>query len=205
MHTHEPAQPLTFTDRVSVVLYRTGMVLFGLLVLAGGIAMVLSLDKMTWKDISFRDRPVHIIYFLCLYASTGISVATIHLYARRFRKLVRFLYLTALAGGVALFVISGGAPAGFVLKNPIGPVLVLPLAGTAGFIAMKEAFCFRLVEGYLLAIILPVVVLVMMLRTFSPSLTGAIIVFVGFLFLYLAWHKIRMPIAYDIGDKSLYE
>ncbi|RME62402.1 MAG: hypothetical protein D6778_11245 [Nitrospirae bacterium] len=205
MQSHEPAQPLTLYDRVSVIIYRAGIVVFSLLVLAGGIAMVLFLDKLTWKDITLRDRPTHIVYFLSLYIAIGVSVGTIHLYAKRFRKLIRFLYLTALAGGVVLFIISGGSPLSFVLRNPLGPILLLPLAGTAGFIAMKEAFCFRFVEGYLLAIILPTVLLIMMLRSFSPSLTGAMIVFTGFLLLYLSWHKLRMPIGYDIGDKSLYE
>lgn len=205
MQSHEPAQPLTLYDRASVVLYRTGIVLFSLLTTVGGIAMVLSLDKITWKDIALTERPIHIFYFLSLYLTIGVSVATIHLYAKRFRKLIRFLYLSALATAVVLFILSGGSPLSFVLGNPLGPVLLLPLAGTAGFIAMKEAFCFRLMEGYLLAIILPAIVLIMSLRTFSPSLTGAMITFTGFLLLYFSWHKVRMPLGYDIGDKSLYE
>jgi uncharacterized integral membrane protein len=205
MQSHEPAQPLTFYDKLSVVLYRAGIVVVAILVVAGGLAMTFSFDKVTWKDLSLKDGPVLLFYFLSLYLFTGISVGTIHLYAKRFRKLVRILYLSAFAGGVVLYVMSGGSPIGFFLKSPIGPVLVLPLAGTVGFIAMKEAFCFKLVEGYLLAILLPTVVLLMMLRTFSPALIGAMFVFAGLLLGYLAWHKVRMPLGYDIGDKSLYE
>ncbi len=203
--SHEPAQPLTVYDRVSVVLYRAGIALVALLIVTGGLALTFSFDKVSWQEIAFKDKPVHIFYFLALYLFTGISVATIHLYVKRFRRLVRILYLVALACGTAIFVISGGSPVGFILKSPIGPVLLLPLAGTLGFIGIKEAFCFRFMEGYLLAILLPVLTLVMMLRTFSPTLTGAMVIFVGILLGYLAWHKVRMPLGYDIGDKSLYE
>jgi len=205
MQSHEPVQPLTLFDKLSVILYRAGIIGISILVFTAGVTMMFSFDKMSWMDLSLQNNRLAIGHFLGIYFFTGISVVTIHLYAKRFRRLIRLLYLMAIAAALIMYFISGGLPVTFILKNPLGPVLLLPLAGTIGFIAMKEAFCFRLLEGYLLAILMPLVVLLMILKTFSPSLTGALLVFAGLLLGYLAWHKIKMPIGYDIGDKSLYE
>jgi len=39
---------------------------------------------------------------------------------------------------------------------PVGALLLIPLSCCLGFITAKEAFCFRLLEGYLLGMIMPV-------------------------------------------------
>ncbi len=205
MAEKEVFQPLTFWDRVSVVLYRAGILLSTLLLLVAGVFIVFSFDKSTWATLEVKNERGFLFFLLCLYLSVGISVATIHLYAKRFRRLIRFLYLSSVFAFLVILFLSTGLPGDFIMKNPIGALLLMPLAGTLGFITMKEAFCFRLYEGYMLAILLPFFVFILFVKVLSPSLTGAFLVFIGLIMCYFCWRKFKIPIAYDIGDKSAYE
>jgi uncharacterized integral membrane protein len=205
MAEKEVFQPLTLWDKVSVILYRAGILISSLLLFAGGVILVFSFDKSSWLTLEIKNERAFLFFLLCLYLSVGISVATIHLYAKRFRRLIRFLYLTSVFAFLVILFLSAGLPGHFIMKNPLGALLLMPLAGTLGFIAMKEAFCFRLFEGYLLAILLPFFVFILFVKVLSPSLTGAFLVFIGLMMCYFCWRKFKIPLAYDIGDKSAYE
>ena len=68
----------------------------------------------------------------------------------------------------------------------------------------KEAFCFQLFEGYLLAMIMPVYLLLVsrgLLTSRGASLGLGLIAAMLVLF---TLRKVFMPLAYDIGDKSAY-
>ncbi|MGE5809513.1 MAG: DUF2301 domain-containing membrane protein, partial [Nitrospirota bacterium] len=65
----------------------------------------------------------------------------------------------------------------------------------------KEAFCFRLFEGYLLAMIMPVYLLLVSLTGQGAS-SGLTVIAVMLVIFTL--RKVFMPAAYDIGDKTAY-
>ncbi len=198
-------QPLTGADRLSVFLYRTGILLTGLLLAAGAWFYFSQGDVEDWEVLAERARPWGGIYVLLLFISAGITSFTIHLYVKKFRILIKRLYLLSVVFLVAGILYKGAGDLGWLFFSPWGIPSLLPLSLCIGFVAAKEAFCFRMVEGYIIAMFLPFTVLVIMLRLVAPAVGGVMIYLITFLYLLFMVRKIPMPFAFDIGDKSAYE
>lgn len=174
-------QPLARWDAATVIIYRLGIALS---------AVIISIAALG------SGNPLALL--LSLYASVGLSVFFIHLYISRFKRALVRLYLVSLLSLVGFFILGKDASA---LSGPsIAPLLLLPLAGCLGFIAAKEAFCFKLFEGYVIALLLPVYLL--LLSAGARPLYGLPII-AGLLVLFTA-RKVFMPLHCDIGDKSAY-
>jgi uncharacterized integral membrane protein len=170
-------QPLTQRDKVTVVIYRAGIVLAALSLAAGGVFLTSG---------SPDAAPMNAL-LIVLYASVGLSVFFIHLYVSK----------------LALLFASGG-PAEAISRQPAFAMLLLPLSLCLGFIAAKEAFCFRLMEGYLLALAMPLyLVLVSSGGATSRSAGYGLLAIAALLVLFLL-RKVFQPLHYDIGDKSAY-
>ncbi len=186
-------QPLTREDMATVVLYRIGIVLSTAVIAA--LAVLL--------EMSVSSRLADILGWW-LYASVGMSVFFIHLYIGKFKTFLKFLYVISLGGFALLLVLGKGSLSAALLQQPAFAVLVLPLSGCLGFVTAKEAFCFKLIEGYLLAMIMPAYLVLVAAGALSASgaAHGAVLI-AGMLVLFMI-RKVPMPLAWDIGDKSAY-
>jgi uncharacterized integral membrane protein len=71
-------------------------------------------------------------------------------------------------------------------------------------VAAKEAFCFQLVEGYLLALFMPVYLLLVSVGVLTPRGAPYGLALIAVMLVIFTLRKVFMPIAYDIGDKSAY-
>jgi uncharacterized integral membrane protein len=140
-----------------------------------------------------------------LYVSIGTSVFKIHLYVGTLHRFLKKLYLMALICLIALTLVGGGSPAGAIFSQPLYGLLLLPLSGCLGFITAKEAFCFRLGEGYLLAVVMPMHILAASLGVISPRGAAAALGMIAALLIFFTVRKTSMPLHYDIGDKSAYQ
>jgi uncharacterized integral membrane protein len=193
-------QSLTTEDTITVVLYRLGIVISTIIM--SGLAFLLSTAAS--DPVAARVGTSADILAYCLYASVGMSVFFIHLYIRKFHAFLKYLYLISLGCLAVLFAIGKGSPSGALSQAPSSALLLLPLSGCLGFVTAKEAFCFKLNEGYLLAMIMPVYLLLVsggFLNGRGASYGLALIAALLFLF---TLRKTFMPVAYDIGDKSAY-
>ncbi|MFO0752073.1 MAG: DUF2301 domain-containing membrane protein [Thermodesulfovibrionales bacterium] len=189
-------QPLTREDRISVVLYRVGIALSSLLVTLGGY-MLLNAER------SRNDSLVGLkftVLLLAFYLSVGMSVFFIHLYVGKFHRVLKKLYYIALAALGLLFFIGGGDLYSIFAAKPSAALALLPLAGCLGFITAKEAFCFKLLEGYLLAFLMPLYLVFAAVTGGVPYGTFVI----GILLLFFTVRKVFQPLHFDIGDKSAY-
>ncbi len=189
-------QPLTLYDKISVVIYRTGIVISALLLLLGGFFLF-------WHGMISSEHLS--VFIVLLYVSVGLSVATIHIYVKRFRRFIRGLYLLSLVFLSFLIFEEGMSFGRVLLSEPSKMLYLLPLSGCLAFITMKEAFCFRLNEGYLLTFIFPLMVLLLAIKGISYKLIAPVVIGTGIIFCYFTIRKITMPLYYDIGDKSAYE
>ena len=187
-------QPLTREDTITVVFYRVGIVMTTIII--SGLAYLL-LTAST--DLS-ADALAY-----CLYASVGLSVFFIHLYVGRFKVYLRNLYFVSLACLVALLIIGKGSITGVIVHDSYAALLLLPLSGCLGFVTAKEAFCFRLFEGYLLAIILPTYLLLVSGGILVGRSASYGLVLIAIMLGIFTLRKVFMPISYDIGDKSAYQ
>ncbi len=189
-------QPLTREDIVTVVLYRIGIVLSAIII--AGMAFLLNRASSSPGGL-----PADLLLY-GLYASVGVSVFFIHLYVGSFKKFLKNLYFTGLGGLLGLLILGRGSLSGGLAGHPYAVLLLLPLAGCLGFVTAKEAFCFKLLEGYILAMIMPVYLLLIAGAMLPGSAALYGLVLIAALLTVFTLRKVFMPIAYDIGDKSAY-
>jgi uncharacterized integral membrane protein len=187
-------QPLTRRDRVTVVVYRAGIVLSAVLVSAGAYAL-----------LAGRAGPgLYNALLALLYVAVGLSVFFIHLYVSSFHRFLKILYALSLAALAGLYGAPGG-PAGFMSAHPAGFFLLLPLSGCLGFVTAKEAFCFRQYEGYALALFMPFYLLVLSTGR-APQVVAAFgLSAIAAMLVLFTIRKVFMPLHCDIGDKSAYQ
>lgn len=193
-------QPLTREDRISVVLYRIGIALSTLLIAAAAFMTVAGPVVPGLLPVNRLAAALLIL----LSIAVGLSVFFIHLYVSKFHRLLKKLYYTALLALLVLFVVSRGDVFSVLISRAYGPLLLLPLAGCLGFITAKEAFCFRLTEGYLLALILPAYLLTISLGVLTARSASFGLAAIAALLVLFCLRKVFMPLHYDIGDKSAY-
>lgn len=193
-------QPLTKEDKVTVVLYRIGIILSAIII---SIAAYMLFSSSQYQDNAGISAKINLL-LSSLYISVGMSVFFIHLYVSKFKKGLIKLYFASIACLIILFAVGRGNVLGVLINKPYGPMLLIPLSLCLGFITAKEAFCFKLMEGYLLAMIMPVYLL--SLSTGNMPLKGASygLILIAAMLLFFTLRKVSMPIHYDIGDKSAY-
>jgi uncharacterized integral membrane protein len=200
MGEQEYFQPLTRGDKISVILYRVGIVLSTLFIIAG--AWLSSNASLYGDYISFSFLTN--VLFLLLYAAVGMSVFLIHLYVSKFHRVLKKLYYVAVIALIFLFVDGRGDVLGVLVSKPYGSLLLLPLAGCLGFITAKEAFCFRLVEGYFLAMTMPLYLVLFAGRVLTAKGASYGLILIAAMLVIFTVRKVFMPLHFDIGDKSAY-
>ncbi|MEW5743902.1 MAG: DUF2301 domain-containing membrane protein [Nitrospirota bacterium] len=200
MGERELYQPLTQHDKVTVVLYRVGIALATLIIAA---AAYMSVTGPLLQGLVSANSLATVL-ILALYGAVGLSVFFIHLYVNKFHRTLKNLYYLSIAALALLFILGKGDIFGVLISRAYGPLLLLPLAGCLGFITAKEAFCFRLTEGYLIALLLPLYLLVIALGTMTARSASYGLVFIAALLVIFSLRKVFMPLHYDIGDKSAY-
>lgn len=193
-------QPLTKEDRITVLLYRTGILVSAVVIAMLAYVMYSANGSF---DMTSPGRKVDILLF-GLYASVGLSVFFIHLYITRLKTYLKYLYYVAVACLLVMLYIGGGSPFDAVVSTRYSLLLLLPVSGCLGFVTAKEAFCFRLIEGYIIAMLMPLFVLMAAVGAFSSTGAAYVVIFVSLLLILFTLRKVFMPIAWDIGDKSAY-
>lgn len=193
-------QPLTKDDKVTVVLYRIGIVLSAIIISIAAYMLFISSQNQDNAGISAKIN----MLLSSLYISVGMSVFFIHLYVSKFKKGLIKLYFVSIACLIILFAVGRGNVLGVLINKPYGPMLLIPLSLCLGFITAKEAFCFKLMEGYLLAMIMPFYLL--LLSAGGMPIKGASygLILIAAMLLFFTLRKVSMPLHYDIGDKSAY-
>ncbi|MCX5717196.1 MAG: DUF2301 domain-containing membrane protein [Nitrospirae bacterium] len=193
-------QPLTKEDKVTVVIYRIGIVLSAVIISLAAYMMLNSLKHPADSSLSLKFN----ILLFSLYISVGMSVFSIHLYIGKFKRILKKIYYISVASLAILLIVGKGSVLGVVAGKPYGTLLLIPLSLCLGFITAKEAFCFKLTEGYLLALIMPFYLLLFSVRMLSFEGTAYGLLLIAFMLLFFTFRKVFMPIHYDIGDKSAY-
>ena len=193
-------QPLTKEDKITVVFYRLGIVISTVII------AVLAFLLMTASENSYTaltGLSADILAY-ALYASVGMSVFFIHLYIGKIKRFLKNLFFIGLGCLAILLFLGKGSLSGGLSQAPSRMVLLLPLAGCLGFVTAKEAFCFKLFEGYLLALIMPIYLLLVAGGIVMGRAASYGLVLIAALLVIFTLRKVFMPLAYDIGDKSAY-
>jgi len=193
-------QPLTREDKISVLLYRAGIVISSIII--SGLA-ILSMTSFSSSGTP-RTGLVEDMLIYGLFAAVGMSVFFIHLYVGKIKVFLKNLYFISLGCLVVLLFIGKGSLSTVLVHEPNSLLLLLPLSGCLGFVTAKEAFCFQLFEGYLLAMIMPIYLLLVSSSRLSGRGPSYGLALIAVLLVIFTVRKVSMPLAYDIGDKSAY-
>jgi uncharacterized integral membrane protein len=200
-------QPLTREDRITVILYRTGIVLSTIFLAAGALLAVLTVGASEMPGIgpALSGLAANVL-ILSLYFSTGLGVFFIHLYVGKFHRVLKKIYYGAVVCLALLFLTGRGDPASALFSAmPVAALLLIPLSCCLGFIAAKEAFCFRLLEGYLLALVMPAYLFAYGMGLIDKRQAAYGLAFIAVMHVFFMFRKAFMPLHYDIGDKSAYQ
>src|SRR3990170_1682931 len=82
----------------------------------------------------------------------------------------------------------------------LGTLTLASFSLILAFVGVKEAFCFRLNEGYLAGIVIPLIPLLHAAGAPLSAIRAALSVTAGLLLLFAA-RKLFQPMHYDVGDK----
>lgn len=200
-------QPLTKEDRITGVLYRTGIFLSTVIISLSAFIVFRSLQSDDTQVFSFIISGLSLnIMLLVLYFSVGLSVFFIHLYIGKFFRVLKKIYYIAVVCLAVLFFIGYGNPVMPLLRvPPYSAFLLFPLSLCLGFITAKEAFCFRLMEGYILAITMPAYVFFYSVGALGGESAAYGLIFIAVMLVFFMFRKVFMPLHCDIGDKSAYQ
>jgi hypothetical protein len=116
---------------------------------------------------------------------------------RRLKRNLIGLYIVALSALLVIYLMGG-------INKPIVLLLLLPISGCIGFIGAKEAFCFKLIEGYVIALSLPLYIVIVSLGNLSKKDASLGLSVIAILYIIFTLRKVFQPLHYDIGDKSAY-
>lgn len=200
-------QPLTKEDKITVILYRTGIFLSALIISLCAFIVFKSLQSNDTQVFPFIISGLSLnILLLILYFSVGLSVFFIHLYIGKFYRMLKKIYYIAVVCLAVLFFIGHGNPVMPLFRvPPYGALLLLPLSLCLGFVTAKEAFCFRLIEGYILAILMPAYTFFYSVGALGGKSAAYGFIAIAVMLVFFTFRKIFMPLHYDIGDKSAYQ
>jgi len=203
MGEYQQFQPLTKEDKITTVIYRTGIFLSAVLM---AIAAFLAVSP------DMRDLPLIYsglganIIILSLYFSIGLSVFFIHLYIGKFHRILKKIYYLSMFCLALMFLLGKGSPASLLFRvTPAGALLLIPLALCLGFITAKEAFCFKLFEGYLLGMIMPAYLFIYGMGLLDQKSAAYGLAIIAAMLVFFMFRKVFMPLHCDIGDKSAYQ
>ena len=194
-------QSLTREDKITVVIYRIGIVMSAIIM--SGLAFLLATASSN-SNPALNNLSADILAY-GLYASVGMSVFFIHLYIGKFKRFLKNLFFISLGCLAVLLYLGQGSVSGALVHTPYSPLLLLPISGCLGFVTAKEAFCFKLFEGYLLAMIMPLYLLLVANHSLTGRGVSYGLVLIAVMLVIFTLRKVFMPIAYDIGDKSAYQ
>ena len=200
-------QPLTREDKITVFLYRAGIFLSTLIISISAFIIFKSLQADATQGFPFIISGLSLnIMLLVLYFSVGLSVFFIHLYIGQFYRTLKKVYYLAVVCLAVLFFLGHGNPTIPLFRvPPYGALLLCPLSLCLGFVTAKEAFCFRLIEGYILAVLMPAYTFFYSVGAFDRKTAAYGFILIAVMLVFFMFRKIFMPMHYDIGDKSAYQ
>lgn len=207
MGEYQQFQPLTKEDKITTIIYRVGIFLSTALIAIAAFIAVRTVLSPVMLDLPLISSGLGAnIIILSLYFSVGLSVFFIHLYVGKIHRILKKIYYLSLFCLALMFLLGKGSPASMLFSaTPAGSLLLIPLSLCLGFITAKEAFCFKLLEGYLLGMIMPAYLFLYGMGMLDQKSAAFGLALIAAMLVFFMLRKVFMPLHCDIGDKSAYQ
>jgi uncharacterized integral membrane protein len=188
---------ITQSDRQSVIIYRTGLMIAALCFAIGSGLVLFYPQTTTIQAIT----PLYTCFSLAL----GVSLLTIHIYMT---SLHRILQLFWIIGSISAFIFGHGDSQAFAITIYNQPLTILGIGFTFAALTgifFKEGFCFHRLETKILTPLVPLLLLGHLTGILSTQAERVLLGLWAILFLVFAIRKIIQAIPPDIGDKSVFD
>ncbi len=190
-------QTITKWDKITVLIYRLGIVISTFCFIYAVFALYF-VNINRFDHIIFKGIDIVLWTFLI---SVGVSLIFLHLYDKRILMIIRVFWVISFIIILSLTLYSG---VNSIFDNWLGIIGWGFLLAAFSGIGAKEAFCFKLYEGYLFGILSAILVLGNLLFIFSHPISFTLVLMIAFLVTIFTIRKLQHPFHYDIGDKSRY-
>ncbi len=196
---------LTTYDKISVALYRSGIILSMLSYVFSAIFFYKILNGTTNEEI-FNASNAKIVFWVFL-VSVGVSISFLHLYSKQILRVIQSFFVIGATIWIALYLTSSDDVFKLTFQSSggtgkIGTIALGFILAAFSGVGAKEAYCFRLYEGYFYGILNAILVLTHLVVPSKFEL-GILIIITGLVVLF-TFRKLFLPIHYDIGDKTRY-
>ncbi|MBW4646765.1 MAG: DUF2301 domain-containing membrane protein [Goleter apudmare HA4340-LM2] len=187
---------ITQSDRLGVIVYRTGLMVAALSFAIGSALVLLKPSQVAIQAIT----PLYTCFSLAL----GVSLLTIHIYMVLLHRVLQAFWLI---GSIAAFVFAHADSQPFAVTIYSQPLTILGVgfsfAALTG-IYFKEAFCFDRLETKILTVTVPLLLLGHLVGILPTQWEEFLLGLWAILFLVFALRKSVQDIPADIGDKSVF-
>ncbi|MDP5016496.1 hypothetical protein FJR11_19920 [Anabaena sp. UHCC 0187] len=188
---------ITDSDRQSVIIYRTGLMIAALC-FAIGSGLVL-----------FYPQPGAIQaitpLYTCFSLALGVSLLTIHIYMASLHRILQIFWVI---GSISAFIFGHGDSQAFAITVYDQPLSILGIGFTFAALTgifFKEGFCFNRLETKILTPIVPLLLLGHLTGILPTQAEQVLLGIWAIFFLVFAVRKIIQAIPPDIGDKSVFD
>jgi uncharacterized integral membrane protein len=186
---------ITKSDRQSVIVYRSGLILAAVCV-----AIAANLAVLPQPDLNLISL-LYVLFSLGL----GTSLWTIHIYLKPLHRLLQLFWLVGTITAAAIAITQTQPLALFVYNQPLSLWGIgFTFAALTG-IYFKEAFCFNRLETKFLTPLVPFLLLGHLFKFLPIEVEQLLLLSWSILFGIFAIRKILQPLDPDIGDKSVFE
>ena len=188
---------ITQSDRQSVIMYRTGLMIAALCFALGSSLVLISPQPAVIQAIT----PIYTCFSLAL----GISLLTIHIYMKFLHQILQIFWII---GSISALIFAHSDSQAFAITVYNQPLTILGIGFTFAALTgiyFKEGFCFNRLETKILTPIVPILLLGHLTGTLSTQTEQILLAIWTICFLIFAVRKIIQPIPPDIGDKSVFD
>lgn len=184
------------SDRLSVIIYRTGLAIAALSFAIGSALVLLNPHPSTFTALT----PL----FFCFCAALGVSLLTIHIYLAVLHRVLQLFWAIGTISAAAISIVSNTPLAVTIYNRPIALFGIGFVFAALTGIYFKEAFCFNRFETKFLTPLVPILLLGHLVGILPVQWEQIMLGTWATLFVIFAIRKIIQPISPDIGDKSVF-
>ncbi|MDD1415685.1 DUF2301 domain-containing membrane protein [Dolichospermum sp. ST_con] len=188
---------ITPSDRQSVIIYRTGLMIAALCFAIGSGLVLFYPQTTTIQAIT----PLYTCFSLAL----GVSLLTIHIYMASLHQILQLFWII---GSISAFIFGHGDSQAFAITIYNQPLTILGIGFTFAALTgifFKEGFCFHRLETKILTPLVPLLLLGHLTGILSTQAEQVLLGLWAILFLVFAIRKVIQTIPPDIGDKSVFD
>ncbi|MCM0592920.1 MAG: DUF2301 domain-containing membrane protein [Gloeotrichia echinulata DVL01] len=187
---------ITQSDRLGVIIYRTGLMVAALTFGIGSALVLLENNPNVFTTLT----PLYACFSLAL----GVSLFTIHIYMVLLQRALQVFWAIGSITSLVL-ALTSSTPLAVTVYNQ--PLTLFGIGFT--FVALtgiyfKEAFCFNRLETKVLTVTVPLLLLGHLVGILPTQWEQILLAIWAILFLVFALRKTIQEMPADIGDKSVF-